>query len=102
MTSFWRTLVLILAGAGAAWAVTRVGGVPPTVFNTLDDSAPAADASVGVPAAGTGEGAAPTQEEIEAEIRRAEEALGDRADPNQELPVDPLRADVAISLPSDI
>jgi hypothetical protein len=97
MTSFWRTLVLILAGLGAAWAVTRVGGVPPTVWNTLDDAAPAAD----VPAA-PAEGAAPTQADIEAQIRQAEEALGERADPNQELPVDPLRADVAISLPSDI
>jgi hypothetical protein len=91
MTSFWRTLVLILAGFGAAWAVTRVGGVPPTVFNTLDDETPAAD----VPAA-------PSQADIEAQIRQAEEALGERADPDQELPVDPLRADVAISLPSDI
>ena len=91
MTSFWRTLVLILAGFGAAWAVTRLGGVPPTVFNTLDDETPAAD----VPAA-------PSQADIEAQIRQAEEALGERADPDQELPVDPLRADVAISLPSDI
>lgn len=89
MTSFWRTLVLILAGLGAAWAVTRVGGVPPTVWNTLDEAA-------------TGERAAPSQADIEAQIRQAEEALGERADPNQELPVDPLRADVAISLPSDI
>jgi hypothetical protein len=47
-------------------------------------------------------GDAPTQTDIEAQIRSAEEALGDRADPNQELPVDPLRADVAIALPSDI
>ena len=91
MTSFWRTLVLILAGFGAAWAVTRLGGVPPTVFNTLDDETPVAD----VPAA-------PSQADIEAQIRQAEEALGGRADPDQELPVDPLRADVAISLPSDI
>ena len=91
MTSFWRTLVLMLAGFGAAWDVTRVGGVPPTVFNTLDDETPAAD----VPAA-------PSQADIEAQIRQAEEALGERADPDQELPVDPLRADVAISLPSDI
>ena len=97
MTSFWRTLVLILAGLGAAWAVTRVGGVPPTVWNTLDDETPAAD----VPAA-PAEGAAPSQADIEAQIRRAEEALGEREDPDQELPVDPLRADVAISLPSDI
>jgi len=97
MTSFWRTLVLILAGLGTAWAVTRVGGVPPTVWNTLDDEAPAAE----VPAA-PAEVAAPTQADIEAQIRQAEEALGERADPNEELPVDPLRADVAISLPSDI
>ena len=86
MTSFWRTLVLILAGFGAAWAVTRLGGVPPTVFNTLDDTAPSA----------------PSPADIAAQIRQAEEALGERADPDQELPVDPLRADVAISLPSDI
>jgi len=92
MTSFWRTLVLILAGLGAAWAVTRIGGVPPTVFNTLDETTPAPPA----------ETAAPSQADIEAEIRKAEEALGERADPNQELPVDPLRADVPISLPSDI
>jgi hypothetical protein len=97
MTSFWRTLVVILAGLGAAWAVTRVGGVPPTVWNTLDDEAPAAD----VPAA-PADDEAPSQADIEAQIRQAEEALGDRADPNQELPVDPLRADVPISLPSDI
>lgn len=92
MTSFWRTLVLILAGFGAAWAVTRLGGVPPTVFNTLDDTAPSAPAG----------GEAPSPADIEAQIRQAEEALGERADPDQELPVDPLRADVAISLPSDI
>ncbi|MEQ1801996.1 MAG: hypothetical protein ABL989_08755 [Gammaproteobacteria bacterium] len=98
MTSFWRTLVLILAGLGAAWAVTRVGGVPPTVFNSLDDTAPAA---AGLPPA-PAEAAAPSQADIEAQIRQAEEALGDRADPNEELPVDPLRVDVAISLPSDI
>jgi hypothetical protein len=89
MTTFWRTFVLIMAGLGAAWAVTRVGSGPPTVFNTLDAPAPAT-------------GDAPTQADIDAQIRRAEEALGDRADPNQELPVDPLRADVAIALPSDI
>lgn len=97
MTSFWRTLVLILAGLGAAWAVTRIGGVPPTVWNTLDETTPAAD----LPAP-PAEAAPPSQAEIEAQIRQAEEALGERADPNQELPVDPLRADVAISLPSDI
>jgi hypothetical protein len=97
MTSFWRTLVLILAGFGAAWAVTRLGGVPPTVFNTLDDAPSAADPP---PAPAGGE--APSPADIEAQIRQAEEALGERADPDQELPVDPLRADVAISLPSDI
>jgi hypothetical protein len=95
MTTFWRSFVLALAGLGAAWAVTRVGSGPPTVFNTLDPAAP------DVPAAPT-VGDAPTQTDIEAQIRSAEEALGDRADPNQELPVDPLRADVAIALPSDI
>ncbi len=83
MTTFWRTIVLVLIGLGAAWAVTQVGSGPPTVLNTLEESAP-------------------TQAEIEAQIRQAEEALGERANPNQELPVDPLRADVAISLPSDI
>jgi hypothetical protein len=107
MTSFWRTLVLILAGLGAAWAVTRIGGAPPTVWNTLDEAAPAATPEpAAAPAADqpapTAEGAAPSQADIEAQIRQAEEALGERADPNQELPVDPLRADVAISLPSDI
>lgn len=95
MTTFWRALVLVLAGLGAAWAVTRIGGSPPTVFNTLDAAAPGGD---GAPV----EGDAPSQADIEAQIRRAEEALGDRADPNEELPVEPLRADVAISLPSDI
>jgi hypothetical protein len=95
MTTFWRALVLVLAGLGAAWAVTRIGGSPPTVFNTLDAAAPGAP---GAP----GEGDAPSQADIEAQIRRAEEALGDRADPDEELPVPPLRADVAISLPSDI
>jgi hypothetical protein len=100
MTSFWRTLVLILAGFGAAWAVTRIGGTPPTVWNTLDEAAPAPTPEPA--AAPAAEGAAPSQADIEAQIRRAEEALGERADPNQELPVDPLRADVAISLPSDI
>lgn len=103
MTSFWRTLVLILAGVGAAWAVTRVGGVPPTVFNTLAESSPAAAAEQDpTPAPPAGEAEPPSQAEIDAQIRQAEEALGERADPNQELPVDPLRADVAISLPSDI
>lgn len=92
MTAFWRILVLTVAGLGATWAVTRVGGGPPTVSSTLDDAAPS------VPA----EGVAPSQADIEAQIRQAEEALGERADPNQELPVDPLRADVAIALPSDI
>ncbi len=91
MTTFWRTFILVVAGLGAAWAVTQVGSGPPTVLNTLEEPAPAAAA-----------GDAPTQAEIEAQIRQAEEALGDRANPNQELPVDPLRADVAIALPSDI
>jgi hypothetical protein len=100
MTSLRRTLVLILAGLGAAWAVTRIGGVPPTVWNTLDEAAPAGPAAE--PRPPPAEAAAPSQAEIEAQIRQAEEALGERADPNQELPVDPLRADVAISLPSDI
>ena len=95
MTRFWRACVVVVAGLGAAWAVTRIGSGPPTVFNTLD-AAGAGEA--GVPA----EGDAPSQADIEAQIRSAEEALGDRADPNQELPVAPLRADVAISLPSDI
>ena len=84
MTAFWRIFILVTAGLGAAWAVSQVGSGPPTVAQ-----APA-------------EADAPTEEDIEAQIRRAEEALGDRADPNQELPVDPLRADVAIALPSDI
>ena len=44
----------------------------------------------------------PTDAATEAAAEQAEAALGERADPNQELPVDPLRADVAISLPSDI
>lgn len=100
MTSFWRTLVLILAGLGAAWAVTRVGGVPPTVWNTLDETTPAVPAADPPPP--PAEAAPPSQAEIEAQIREAEAALGEREDPNQELPVDPLRADVAISLPSDI
>jgi len=84
MTNFWRLLVLLLAGLGAAWAATRVGGSPPTQAEAPLQAEP------------------PSQAEIEAQIRAAEEALGERADPNQELPVDPLRADVAISLPSDI
>jgi len=95
MTTFWRTFILALAGLGAAWAVSVVGSGPPTVFNTLDEAASS-------PTQAPAEAAAPTQEDIEAQIRRAEEALGERADPNQELPVDPLRADVAIALPSDI
>lgn len=99
MTSFWRTLVLILAGLGATWAVTRVGGVPPTVWNTLDETTPAVPAADPPPPS---EAAPPSEAEIEAQIREAEAVLGEREDPNQELPVDPLRADVAISLPSDI
>jgi hypothetical protein len=99
MTTFWRTFILALAGLGAAWAVSGVGSGPPTVFNTLDEPAPSAEVPATPPPA---ENDAPAQEDIEAQIRRAEEALGDRADPNQELPVDPLRADVAIALPSDI
>lgn len=84
MTKLWRTLVLLVVGVGAAWAVTRIGSGPPAVYDALDDST------------------APTDAEIEAQIRRAEVALGDRADPNQELPVEPLRADIAIALPSDL
>ncbi len=99
MKSFWRTLVLILVGLGAGWAATRIGSGPPTLRSALDDTAVTADAPVTAPPA---EGTVPTDAEIEAQIRRAEEALGDRADPDQELPVDPLRADVAIALPSDI
>jgi hypothetical protein len=87
-----------MAGLGVAWAVTQVGSGPPTVFNTLEPDTPVAPDAPAAPTAGE----APSQAEIEAQIRRAEEALGDRADPNQELPVDPLRADVAIALPSDI
>ena len=90
MTAFWRTFILALAGLSAAWAVTRVGDGPPTVMNTLDDPAPA------------GEAEAPTTEDVAAQIQQAEEALGNRVNPNEELPVDPLRADVAIALPSDI
>jgi len=99
MTTFWRTIVLVLIGLGAAWAVTQVGSGPPTVLNTLEESTPPATGPEPPPAAS---GDAPTQADIEAQIRQAEEALGERANPNQELPVDPLRADVAISLPSDI
>ncbi len=97
MTTFWRTFILVVAGLGAAWAVTQIGGGPPTVLNTLEEPAPPATGPEPAPA-----GDAPTQADIEAQIRQAEEALGDRANPNQELPVDPLRADVAIALPSDI
>jgi hypothetical protein len=99
MTNFWRTLVLIIVGLGAGWAATRIGSGPPTVRNALDDTAATSDAADTAPPA---EAAAPTDAEVEAQIRRAEAALGDRADPDQELPVDPLRADVAIALPSDI
>ena len=94
MTTFWRTLLLIVSGLGATWAATRIGGAPPTVFNTLDEGTP-----VAAPPAAADE---PGPGDIETQIRKAEQALGDRADPEQELPVDPLRADVAISLPSDI
>jgi hypothetical protein len=99
MTNFWRTLVLLVVGLGAVWAATRIGSGPPTARNALDDTTATGDAAVTAPPA---EADAPTEAEIEAQIRRAEVALGDRADPDQELPVDPLRADVAIALPSDI
>jgi hypothetical protein len=108
MTNFWRTLVLIVVGLGAGWAATRIGGGPPTVRNALDDTAATGDAAVTPPPEAPADappGAAndgPTAADVEAQIRRAEAALGDRADPDQELPVDPLRADVAIALPSDI
>ena len=101
MTTFWRTFILVIAGLGAAWAVSGVGSGPPTVFNTLDAAAPTGAGATDTGPVPTG-GDAPSQTDIEAQIRSAEEALGDRADPNQELPVDPLRADVAIALPSDI
>ena len=96
MTAFWRTIILALAGLGAAWAVTRVGDGPPTVFNSLDDTAPSAES------APSADAKAPTEEDVATQIQRAEEALGNRVSPNEELPVDPLRADVAIALPSDI
>lgn len=99
MTAFWRTLVLILVGLGAGFAATRIGSGPPGAGNALDDTTTTGDAAVTVPPA---EAAAPTAADVEAQIRRAEAVLGDRADPDQELPVDPLRADVAIALPSDI
>jgi hypothetical protein len=99
MTNFWRTLLLIVVGLGAGWAATRIGGGPPTVRSALDDSDVAGDPAVTAPPA---ESDAPSAADIEAQIRRAEEVLGDRASPDKELPVDPLRADVAIPLPSDI
>lgn len=99
MTNIWRTLLLVVVGLGAGWAASRIGSGPPSVISTIQESAATDDAQAAPPSA---EAPAPTDAEIEAQIRRAEEALGDRADPNQELPVDPLRADVAIALPSDI
>ena len=104
MKNLWRTLVLIVVGLGAGSAATRIGGGPPTVRNALDDSAATGDAAVTPPPKAPPEAVndAPTEAEIEAEIKRAEAALGDRADPDQELEVNPLKADVAISLPSDI
>ena len=45
MTTFWRTFILVVAGLGAAWAVTQVGSGPPTVLNTLEEPAPAAAAT---------------------------------------------------------
>jgi len=101
MTTFWRTFILVIVGLGAAWAVSGVGSGPPTVMNTLDEASPSADLPAAPPPAPAA-AEAPAQEDVEAQIRRAEEALGDRASPNQELPVEPLRADVAIALPSDI
>ncbi|MEZ5566333.1 MAG: hypothetical protein R3F24_12910 [Gammaproteobacteria bacterium] len=104
ITTYWRTVILLVASLGAAWAVTQVGDGPPGIApQATDTDQPAPDQSESdQPESGQAESPELDQAAVEEQIRRAETALGERADPDRELPVEPLRADVAIALPSDI
>lgn len=93
-----RALILLLTAGGAALGAVQIGSGPPSVFTVL-----AAEESPVPPTGAADEaGAPPSDAEVEAELRRAEEALGGKSKASEELPVKPLRADLPISLPSDI
>jgi hypothetical protein len=91
--SSWKNNAALIALALAStWALGQVGPGPEPASGPqeppLQDPTPAS-----VPA--------PTEAEIQTELKRAEAALDGKDDPDREAPVKPLRADVAIALPSD-
>jgi hypothetical protein len=109
MTSFLRAVILIIAGIGVTIAAIRIGGGPPSIRDALDGDESAQDQTTPAPAEApspapdaSASSEPPTESEVEAELRRAEEAIAGKAKASEELPVKPLRADLPISLPSDI
>jgi hypothetical protein len=72
-----RTLLLIVGGLGIAWAAQE-SGEPPESVEQL------------------------SQEEMDAEMERIEEALGESDEVVEFIPTKPLAADLPVALPSDI
>ena len=114
------TLIFLIAASGAWWLEHRLAAdaasagdaavvapaqaIPDATAQDDAANAPVEEDATGDDAAG---GAAQpieelTAEEIEAEIRRAQEVLDDPDAPEEFVQSRPLPADIAIDLPSDI
>jgi hypothetical protein len=77
---FLRIAIVLAAGIGIAWAADEAADEPEeTEFSD-----------------------AMTEEEVEVELQRIEEALGETDELKEFVPSKPLAADLPIDLPSDI
>ena len=77
---FLRIAIVLAAGIGIAWAADEAADEPEeTEFSE-----------------------AMTEEEVEVELQRIEEALGETDELKEFVPSKPLAADLPIDLPSDI
>ncbi len=74
---FVRIGLLVICGMGFAWAAQE----------SAEDQAAVEQLS---------------QEELDAEMERMEQALGDTEEPKEFIPTKPLAADLPVALPSDI
>ena len=74
---FVRIGLLVICGMGIAWAAQESAEDQPAVEQL-------------------------SQEELDAEMERMEQALGDTEEPKEFIPTKPLAADLPVALPSDI
>ena len=107
---FLKVAAVIATGLGVTWAAQQWTGSDPEpiarqvilaqveepLMPTADEAAVESDTPVQSQVEDL------TQEELEAELRRVEEALGDDEVLKEFVPTKPLAADIPIEFPSDI